>query len=64
MPLLGQAARAGTACEPSRLSFLPHRSPCPDAGEEAAALCRERTAELSALVNEFILRRTNTQGVS
>lgn len=24
------------------------------------ALCQERTAELSTLVNEFILRRTNT----
>lgn len=24
------------------------------------ALCQERTAELSALVNQFILRRTNT----
>ncbi|EFN53964.1 hypothetical protein CHLNCDRAFT_136249 [Chlorella variabilis] len=31
-----------------------------DAGEGEVALCRERTTELSALVNEFILRRTNT----
>lgn len=33
---------------------------CTDASEEAAALCQGRTSELSALVNEFILRRTNT----
>lgn len=35
--------------------------PCPaDASEGEVALCAQRTAELSALVNEFILRRTNT----
>ncbi|KAL4440282.1 hypothetical protein ABPG75_003283 [Micractinium tetrahymenae] len=32
----------------------------PDASEAEVALSQERTAELSALVNEFILRRTNT----
>ncbi len=32
--------------------------PCPaDASEEEVQLCQERTAELSALVNEFILRK-------
>lgn len=29
---------------------------CADASEEEVQLCQERTAELSALVNEFILR--------
>ncbi|PSC67651.1 DNA repair and recombination RAD54 [Micractinium conductrix] len=32
----------------------------PDASEDEKALCQERTAELSTLVNKFILRRTNT----
>ena len=34
--------------------------PASDASEDEKALCQERTAELSTLVNEFILRRTNT----